>query len=1055
MDFFPLHLFPERALDASVVTTVWVGVVIGALLNLRFGWLLTGLIVPGYLVPLLIQKPVVVGVVLFEAILAYGLVWLMSERMPRLGLWSNSFGMDRFFAVILSAVFVRVVVDGALLPVLGEWLNHAFNLNFDYRSNLQSYGLTMIALMAYGFVRSGLERGLITLSIHLFLTWMVVYLVLMKFTNFNLAGLSFIYEEVASSVLSSPKTYIIMIVTAIVASRMNLFYGWDFNGILVPAFIAMQWSEPARILATFAEAFAVLLACRALLRLPVFQRRTMEKGRQIILFFTVSFLYKTALGYLIPFLFPEARITDYFGFGYVLCSLIAMRIHSKGIGVKLTNCTLQTSFAAVLIASGAGFALAQAKVNIPWLAASSAPLPSPGPSTLPEVPAGGDLDAEFEALRVGMYAVRTNQLFLQPLPGDLERFKEAARLLLKAGPGEGPEAGKARELLAGMDFELRWVENRFWLIRERALRRGWGFFVLDPAAPNRLNLEAPAPMEERGSCSGAYRLFRLLHARSLASATNLRRPGRESNLDPLLSPRTFLAVWHQVVGSSSTLQVRGTEAGGASRLLVKRELPEGLDLSKLEGKVGGLGTRWAPSPETNVLASLSWTRFAELALPPQTFLRLEPSATEGSQGVDLEPRTLASLLRETLEAVAPEGSERFVPPRVDELLFLDEEVLTPLHALLVRTPGFDPRSTQGRQILAPLAASAALHGYALRVVADPATRSAYVALSELPSSPRRWGTFLYRAGPAANLVVQVPRPGLERGALEFGHWVFEGMQARLLNISGTLPLTRRDLSADVNRVARNGNLFALATQVHLRESRSEPGLVLQVRSVSNRADVPFRRVPDADLLLWHAAQGKARTVSEPFGRLLASQGFHVQRMEGQEESAGLRAEIMPVARYLRATENKSLMAAWIAPSVERSFRGLHEDLSLSQQLKTSGLPPTEENLAECLSCDPRGEALPSAFVSELDDYLNRQDVLLLERLSARWNHLGLRCQVDRASGRPFLVAGTPGSPALVASLDPGPASGSAWQAVGPALTFQEARRLLGARTVRILRGGTS
>lgn len=331
MDFLPIHLFPERALDASVITTVWLGVMVGALLNLRFGWLLTGLIVPGYLVPLLIQKPMVVSVVVLEAILAYGLVWLFSERMPRQGLWSNSFGMDRFLAVILSAVLVRVVMDGAVLPVVAEWINRTYHLNFDYRTNLQSFGLTMTALMTYGFVRSGLGRGFATLSIHLFLTWALVYFVLMKFTNFNLAGLSFLYEEVASSVLSSPKTYIIMIVTAIVASRMNLAYGWDFNGILVPAFIAMQWNQPMRLLATFVEAMAVLFACRALLRLPVFQRMTIEKGRQIILFFTVSFIYKALIGYVVPLFSPETRIHDFFGFGYVLCALIDRSRFPRGV----------------------------------------------------------------------------------------------------------------------------------------------------------------------------------------------------------------------------------------------------------------------------------------------------------------------------------------------------------------------------------------------------------------------------------------------------------------------------------------------------------------------------------------------------------------------------------------------------------------------------------------------------------------------------------------------------------------------------------------------------
>ena len=53
-----LPIFPEGGLASSVITTVWVGVWVLCLFNLRFGWVLSGLVVPGYLVPLIIVKPV-------------------------------------------------------------------------------------------------------------------------------------------------------------------------------------------------------------------------------------------------------------------------------------------------------------------------------------------------------------------------------------------------------------------------------------------------------------------------------------------------------------------------------------------------------------------------------------------------------------------------------------------------------------------------------------------------------------------------------------------------------------------------------------------------------------------------------------------------------------------------------------------------------------------------------------------------------------------------------------------------------------------------------------
>jgi len=96
MDFFPLQIFPPGGLASSVVTTVWVGVFVIAFFNLRFGWVLGGLVVPGYLVPLLILKPWSVFAITVEGVVTYLLAWLFSEYLSRWGKWCHFFGRDRF-----------------------------------------------------------------------------------------------------------------------------------------------------------------------------------------------------------------------------------------------------------------------------------------------------------------------------------------------------------------------------------------------------------------------------------------------------------------------------------------------------------------------------------------------------------------------------------------------------------------------------------------------------------------------------------------------------------------------------------------------------------------------------------------------------------------------------------------------------------------------------------------------------------------------------------------------------------------------------------------------
>ena len=119
----PLAVFPVGGLSQSVITCVWVGVFVVVFFNLRFGWVLSGLVVPGYLAPLLLVKPVAAVIVIGESIVTFGLVYLFSERASRLGWWPNLFGRDRFFALLLVSVLVRVAFDGYLLPDLADWLD--------------------------------------------------------------------------------------------------------------------------------------------------------------------------------------------------------------------------------------------------------------------------------------------------------------------------------------------------------------------------------------------------------------------------------------------------------------------------------------------------------------------------------------------------------------------------------------------------------------------------------------------------------------------------------------------------------------------------------------------------------------------------------------------------------------------------------------------------------------------------------------------------------------------------------------------------------------------
>ena len=145
MSEFAIPIFPDGSAASTVTATVWLGVVIVVWTNLRFGWCMSGLVVPGYLVPLMLIRPTSVAVMLFEAVVTYLIVRAISDPPRNWPYWCSFFGRDRFFALVLVSVAVRVVCDGYLFPWLGEYVNNTFGLQFNYHDQMHSVGLVVVA----------------------------------------------------------------------------------------------------------------------------------------------------------------------------------------------------------------------------------------------------------------------------------------------------------------------------------------------------------------------------------------------------------------------------------------------------------------------------------------------------------------------------------------------------------------------------------------------------------------------------------------------------------------------------------------------------------------------------------------------------------------------------------------------------------------------------------------------------------------------------------------------------------------------------------------------
>lgn len=1027
MDLFPIPLFPHGALSSSVITTVWVGVMVVAFFNLRFGWVLSGLVVPGYLVPLLLVKPWAALVIVFEGGVTYFIVWFLSEFLSRLGYWSNLFGRDRFFALVLVSIAVRVFFDGWALPGFGQWLTSAYGLAFDYRSQLHSFGLIIITLVANQFWKTGFYRGLLPLIVTVGVSFLIIRFGLMEFTNFTVSNLSYMYEDLAASILASPKAYIILLITAFVASRMNLLYGWDYSGILIPSLLALQWYQPEKILATFAESFVILIIAHFLLKTKWMRNAHMEGARKLVLFFNIGFVYKLLLAFILMGFFPPMKITDTYAFGYLLATLMALKMHDKDIAAGLTRATLQTSLSSVAVASVVGFALTFVPLSN-MLEMSARDVVAQGRVQ----PLGEDIDSLIRQDKLRLYEVKERGEAVQPLSIELDAFEYALRKIksnLKENPQQ-PDLSQALTALDRLGYEVLRVQDKYLYLRERGPVRGWGSYVVTLGGGSGFVVEVPAPMDEVGVLSAATQLFLLFDARALAIAGTAAKQNPDGSSNVLLNRQSFFHVFHKVFARHGAMQVRGgqdvltlpSQTSGPAAfthltpgLWVSKSIPENLDLRLLKSLLGELNVHWSPPNETNRQRESSREGFVELALNQQSVrslrarafrLRRAPKEELGESGID-------GYLREWLlsgkHQVAARGSNSYRAPRRDELLYFDEEVLTPLLALMRSGHINGTWTPQALRELLALDAAAQVVGYRVLQYRHRLSAQDFLILSEDTQAPRSryWGTYVLRVGLSKGFLVEVPRPLYEVSSFEYAVSLYERLNAVLLAIGGTHPDANPDGSADLVRPENVQSLFSLVNQVVLREAGDEPQLVVHSRALGYREAQEALNV-DA-LVAFYDGRSEQEHLSDLAKQLLKSldnEGLSYRFVDGSVQTAGYEVGVIAQSLYLPEVANKEFCALWVSALAREGYRQQTENRQEAARFSALGIVSVDADLYEALRKylgKPSTTQLDSAFSQALQDYLQHEDIVTLRRLQTDWPALEIRRIVDRNSHQSFML----------------------------------------------------
>ena len=340
-----LPIFPSSGFDQSTTTPVLLGVLLSWALTEWFGWVFAGLVVPGYLGAVFLLNPRSAVIDCAEAVATYAIARMLGEHLARTGLTSRLFGRERFFLVVLVSIIIRLATEGWLLPRLAPHATWAFSI-----------GLVVVPLAANACWKTGLARGAVQNGLPVLLVYLLLRFVFVPYTNLSLAGFELATENIGASFLTSPKVYIMLITGATLAAAANLRYGWDFNGILIPALLALVVLEPVKFVATFVEVLILLGVTSLVIRFTPLARANIEGPRRTVLYFCIDYVLRYLFAFVVGKRLPGSDVVDLMGFGYLLPTLLAVKISQKGHAALVLLPAAVVSLTAFVVGTLFGYA---------------------------------------------------------------------------------------------------------------------------------------------------------------------------------------------------------------------------------------------------------------------------------------------------------------------------------------------------------------------------------------------------------------------------------------------------------------------------------------------------------------------------------------------------------------------------------------------------------------------------------------------------------------------------------------------------------------------------
>jgi hypothetical protein len=949
---FPLEIFPQSSIASSIVTVIWVGIFVCVFFNLRFGWALSGLMVPGYLVPMAMSKPWNATAVLIEAVIVYLLAKLIAFFLPKIKGTSEFFGRDRFFLILIISVFIRIIFDFYLFPIIASYSG------IDYHGDLESYGLVIIALIANQFYKPKLLRGLFTLFITCTITFLLVNYLLVPLTNFSLSNLAYMYEYTISSPDIAAKSYIVLLTTAFIASRLNLRYSWDFGGILMPALLALHWYEPLRILITFAEAFVILFIGKAILYKSTIY---IDGARKTLLFFNISFALNILCGFVIEHFWPQINAVDYFGIGYLLSTLIAIKIHDKDTAIKTTYATIHTVFVSVIAASAIGFAL---MVFMP-----ETPLKNNLAKAIPNIQYSDQSLEEFlQDFKLNSYNVIKTEIPLMAKE-NFTRGLEALFIYLqdKKSPQKLVEA---TQNFANANYNITNLQNKYWILQDN---NNQGLYIFTEATTNDLLVVSENCSPISGLAALGHKIFNDNNAKALVISSQ--------NAE-------FLPEFSSTVASKNILFLNLADK---NQLQIKGKIADGLSATYFKKLVEDIAFEWN-APYQNTL-SLNAPTIDKI---------IATRKIENSRG------SLPDLLAKYKDAIAPEKSNLYKAANADRLHYIEAEILTPLYNYVAAH-----NEDEGR--LWHIADNAALVGYKIINFTDERGEKYILLAEEITSNMKHWGTYIFKLGTSAPYIIAAPHPLADEGSFEYATSLFKRLDAGVLCLAGANPKANGNTESDADLAHNKFTLFNLVHQTWLKQSNSSPMQVIHIRNYYSHNDSGII------LALKENTKGSPELTSlqDHLLSLYKDEGTEVKMADGSSLlEAGYEVPLSPELAYAEVTPNKNFAVVWLPPALIKNVGQDAVYFTRGPQFWALNIPTEKTSISNVLATHNFAPMHDNKLLSMAANYIETGDIITLENILKKFPQIEIKHIFDSFSEQSYLTFAERGQFLIVASLTP-------------------------------------